>query len=400
MRPNSPGDLRLSDLQYELEQNLGADPEAFVDVAAFKAAMTRAERCVARIESPELAPQGTGFLIAPDLIITNNHVRSDVRNRGKNAFDSDPSLVKVRFGHVAGARISSRAYGLHKDWLVDSSPEGELDFCIIRLAESAGEDTISDGAGSPVRGWISPSESAPVENQVLHILQHPLGEPLKHAAGRLVGSSGDWVRYGVNTDHGSSGSPVFDCRWQCVALHSRAGKGENRGVCFRAVLRVLSPDTHALLQQVAPAVPAEYEEDARIATEPGVSVDLSHFPTIMIQAIANALLQSATSATAGKRHLPFVVNLGGGSRLRCVASEIASDIYQRQALEGDLRVLQTRVEVLQEHQDIHAMDPASLAAAGRRKIIRDLSSEIKSSVSVIRERLEMMVDEFRLTRHE
>jgi hypothetical protein len=400
MRPTSPGDWRLSELHYELEQNLGADPDAFVDVAAFKTAMTRAERCVARIESPEFVPQGTGFLIAPDLLITNNHVRSDARNTGKNAFDLDPSLVKVRFGHVAGARISSRVYGLHKDWLLDSSPEGELDFCIVRLSESAGEDNIGDGATSPVRGWISASESSPVENQVLHILQHPLGQPLKHAAGQLVGSSGDWVGYAVNTDHGSSGSPVFDCRWQCVALHSRAGKGINRGVCFRAVLRVLSSELRALVQQAAPAVPAEYEEVAMIATEPGVSIDLSQFPPAQVQAIANAMLQHMTSAASRGRPVSFELTVGGGRHLRCVPSDLARDAYHRQALEGDLRLLQTRTEVLQDVQNILAMYPTSPDAPGNRIRVKSLSGEIKANDATIRERLEGMVDEFRLTRRE
>jgi hypothetical protein len=45
------------------------------------------------------------------------------------------------------------------------------------------------------------------------------------------------VDYEVDTEPGSSGSPVFNNRWELVALHSRAGKGQfNQGVAVTAIV--------------------------------------------------------------------------------------------------------------------------------------------------------------------
>jgi hypothetical protein len=68
------------------------------------------------------------------------------------------------------------------------------------------------------------------QSQGLFILQHPGRKTLKMANGGVKQVSGAWVDYEVDTLPGSSGSPVFDNRWELVALHSRAGTdGSTRG---------------------------------------------------------------------------------------------------------------------------------------------------------------------------
>src|SRR4051812_43560788 len=100
--------------------------------------MILAERCIARIEFPEHQARGTGFLIGPDMLITNDHVRGDPRDPSRS-FDARPTVVCVRFGYVDGGRASSsRSYRLHPtDWLAASSPVTDLDYCLLRLAEAA-----------------------------------------------------------------------------------------------------------------------------------------------------------------------------------------------------------------------------------------------------------------------
>lgn len=388
---------QLSDSAHELEQILGADPSVFQHTGDFRGAMLRAERCVARIETPELEPQGTGFLVAPDLVITNQHVRADTRNQGKRSFDANPAAVRVRFGHVSGNRVSSRAYTLHEEWEVADSPVAELDFCLFRLAEQAGGHRIGDSVTSPTRGWVTPSPLDPTLGQSLFILQHPLGDPLKLADGSLTTPSGDWVEYSVSTDHGSSGSPVFDTRWRCVALHSRAGKGTNRGVSFRAILAAMSKDVRSGLAQPAPVGREESVEGAGRTGGLEMSIDLSRFPAAALQTIGGALLR-VVAASGGKRPETFEVSLGGGVRLRCIPGDSAGDVYLRQALEGDLRLLHTRVQVLQSHQDSQAI--ASVSPIAFTVLIQRTTDDIRSSVGIIRERLEGMIDEFHLLRRE
>jgi V8-like Glu-specific endopeptidase len=56
------------------------------------------------------------------------------------------------------------------------------------------------------------------------------------------------VDYEVDTEPGSSGSPVFNNRWELVALHSRAGTGQfNKGVAISAIADDLPAPVKALL---------------------------------------------------------------------------------------------------------------------------------------------------------
>jgi endonuclease G len=60
------------------------------------------------------------------------------------------------------------------------------------------------------------------------------------ANGGLQQQSGDWLEYEVNTLNGSSGSPVFNNKWDLVALHSRAGTDQvNKGVAISSIIASL-----------------------------------------------------------------------------------------------------------------------------------------------------------------
>jgi V8-like Glu-specific endopeptidase len=86
------------------------------------------------------------------------------------------------------------------------------------------------------------------QSQGLFILQHPGGKTLKMANGGVRQVAGAWVEYEVDTEPGSSGSPVFNNRWELVALHSRAGTGRfNQGVVISAILDDLPDPVKALL---------------------------------------------------------------------------------------------------------------------------------------------------------
>jgi hypothetical protein len=211
----------------------------FVDVAEWRAGLVRAEWRTCRVDYRGEGT-GTGFLIGPDLVLTNHHVVERLLR--------DPALVRhwsCRFDHKrsedGNVIFTGRVVALAGDCCVDALPhskvdleqdpkskdptDDELDFALIRLAEPIGEQPIGKGGESEPRGWLEiPSHSIDyADTVVVAILQHPHGGPMKLALGMEqsigVNGAGNRIRHTVATLPGSSGSPVFDGGWQLIALH-------------------------------------------------------------------------------------------------------------------------------------------------------------------------------------
>jgi V8-like Glu-specific endopeptidase len=193
---------------------------------------------------------GSGFLISPDLVLTNYHVVERVINKSVPAAE-----VVLRFDYTqegGGVPVS-----LAGDWLVDYSeydPEefralepkevslDKLDYALVRLGTRAGD----------VRGWVTQAQINAEHDflikPALFIVQHPGCQPLKIAldtnAVISVRKNGSRVRYRTNTQPGSSGSPCFDENWNLVALHhsgdpDRTNALWNEGIPIKAVLELL-----------------------------------------------------------------------------------------------------------------------------------------------------------------
>ncbi len=212
------------------------------DIAVWRERMAAREVCVCRIEVPVAGGTsfGTGFLVGPDLVLTNHHVIDGV---------ADPAAIVARFDYKArpgGAAISPGVeVRLAADWLVDSSQHSpvdlqglpkqgvpdpdQLDYALLRLSESVGDQPIPTGKesepGAQSRGWIGllkkPWPFA--AHRSLFIIQHPSGTPMKLAmdleAVMTVNGNGTRVTYQTGTEEGSSGSPCFNQFWDLVALH-------------------------------------------------------------------------------------------------------------------------------------------------------------------------------------
>ena len=74
------------------------------------------------------------------------------------------------------------------------------------------------------------------------MIQHPLGETLKLASGRYDSRESTRLRYRVDTEPGSSGSPCFTAQMDLVALHRGSAEGlANQGVPFDAIAQALPP---------------------------------------------------------------------------------------------------------------------------------------------------------------
>ncbi len=198
---------------------------------------------ICRIEDPDdpRIALGTGFLVSDDLILTNYHVVDkyiDVIDPSLNGVRQGDRL-KCRFDYIVessgtnAGTVVPLAPG--KAWLVDHSrfskfdpgdqggtPDAtELDYALLRLREPIGNAQAPTASGK--RGWIPVSTLVPVPEptDILFIVQHPKGDPLKLAVGTVIAQNknGTRLRYDTNTAGGSSGSPCFDANLDLVALH-------------------------------------------------------------------------------------------------------------------------------------------------------------------------------------
>lgn len=250
-RESNPGNARLFAFAQELNlatpmpsglSGLGLEKiirktNCFLDVNGWREELGKIEAQVCRIEITKNNGRGfgTGFLIAPNVMITNYHVMEDVIEE-----KAAPSDVILRFDYKQlGDRTiinPGTEYHLADDWLIDKSPyvtenrlptPDDLDYALLRVRGVPGEEAIGKNPerDSALRGWIKlptkPYEFLP--NTPLLIMQHPQAEPLKLAfdTDSIIGinANNTTVTYRTNTQPGSSGSPCFDINWNLVALH-------------------------------------------------------------------------------------------------------------------------------------------------------------------------------------
>jgi hypothetical protein len=203
--------------------------------------MQRRMRAVCRVDYADHSPpgEGTGFLVGPDLVLTNWHVL-------KRVIEAPAAAEHLRFrfdlrDSVAAADAAGRAAKAKANGspIVRSSPAAgvelpggtgeptmqQLDYALVRLDERVGEDPTVGG----VRGHIvlQKEMAQPPVDSGLIVLQHPLRGELQFAIGRALGpnETGSRLQHTAATQNGSSGSPVLDTALGPVALHngSRAG---------------------------------------------------------------------------------------------------------------------------------------------------------------------------------
>ena len=194
----------------------------------------RMSRAVGRIALPVIngTRLGTGFMVSPRIMMTNNHVLGDISEAGNARLEFD---FYEREDGTTGPVIR---FSLEPDlFFITDAP---LDFTLVAV-----EATGADGANVSARGWfplIGPSGKAVVGERV-SIIQHPNGDPQKvtlHDNKVVdVDSENDFLNYETDTMGGSSGSPVLNINWDLVALHHAAVGNSNEGIRISSIVRRL-----------------------------------------------------------------------------------------------------------------------------------------------------------------
>jgi hypothetical protein len=210
--------------------------------------------------------RGTGFLVAPGLVLTCDHV---LRGFPRPLPEEQPegSHVELYFDFLYGEPVENigpdlphaRKVGLEKKWIaVDRDhidPDGiegqlgegqaqsiakALDFALLRLDQPVGLQPLSRGGG-PRRGWITlPPDNVPQglkDQDWIIIPQHPNGFPQRIDLGRFKAhdQTGTRIRYVTNTAKGSSGAPCFNQKFTLVGLHNAYVGPEEKPLANQAI---------------------------------------------------------------------------------------------------------------------------------------------------------------------
>ena len=177
-------------------------PVSFLENGAKKA------HCICKITSGPYV--GTGFLIAPDIIMTNNHVVKSAEE-AKNAF--------IEFNYELGIDSmpkTSESFPLMPDSIFITNPD--LDFSIIQVNGNPGEKF----------GW-TPLLLDPftiTRHERVYVVQHPRGRRKEIGIhdNRVTRILQHVINYTTDTEPGSSGSPCFNRNWDLVGIHHSAGQ--------------------------------------------------------------------------------------------------------------------------------------------------------------------------------
>ncbi len=204
-----------------------------IDYALFLARLQSVGERICRIETP--IKTGTGFLVAPDCVLTNFHVveeaignlalldkvvcRFDFRETATGANPTTPKPCKLAGNGFLAISPYSRS-----DLTGNGEPcADKLDYATLRLAEQVG---AMPGSNGKPRGWFKMVADSPVVamRDFVVIPQHAGGNKLEISWGSVVAfpASGNRLRYDTTTKSGSSGSPCFTADLDIVGLHHAA----------------------------------------------------------------------------------------------------------------------------------------------------------------------------------
>lgn len=169
----------------------------------------RVARSVGRIHvrTPKGSGFGTGFLVSPQLVLTNNHVL-------ENASITGDSRVEFDFQEGADGKLRTSIF-MNFDPAAFFVTDKPLDFSLVAL-----KGDVRHLAKMGFNG-LSAQEGKVIVGEYVSIIQHPSGERKQLALreNQIVDVLDDFLHYKTDTSPGSSGSPVFNDQWEVVALH-------------------------------------------------------------------------------------------------------------------------------------------------------------------------------------
>ncbi len=156
--------------------------------------------------------QGTGFLVSPDLVLTNQHVLSSPTQAGDARIGFEPGPQ-----HAATCGFDPGRF-----WFSSEA----LDVTVVALEETEAARALTEPLGwHPIIG----QQGKITLGDPVAIVQYPKGgakSVVLHNSTLLhIEDGGDldaYCWYTSDTEPGSSGSPVFNRHWEVVAVHHQS----------------------------------------------------------------------------------------------------------------------------------------------------------------------------------
>lgn len=219
------------DLDPEIVQEVVNGARDFLSIEFLERGLHAAKR-VGRIlvrSGGNVRARGTGFMIAPGLALTNQHVLRTPEMAAACAIEMD--YVQNRFGPV----IQPQTFDLDPGTFFVNNKD--FDFAIIGVAARS-----ELGAALTDYGWLplidAQGKIAVTPDDYLNVIQHPRGREKEVVIreNRLLDLAtseadekelGPFLHYEADTEKGSSGSPVLNDQWEVVALHHSGVPKEN-----------------------------------------------------------------------------------------------------------------------------------------------------------------------------
>ena len=168
------------------------------------------------------AALGTGFMVGPGLLMTNQHVLTSDRRAARCVLQMDYEL------RLFGAPRAPQEFALEPQRFFLAHED--LDFALVAVAGTSAMGLPLDGYG-----WLPLIEAqgkiAISDKDHINIIQHPRGEEKQvvlrnnRVLDMRTGDDpkdemiGSFLHYEADTDKGSSGAPVLSDTWQVIGLH-------------------------------------------------------------------------------------------------------------------------------------------------------------------------------------
>lgn len=173
-----------------------------------------AANAVGRVVFRSGRAQGSGFLVAPGLFLTNHHVIGSEAAAGQMVVEFDYE------NDDAGGQRPVTAFEFDPGACFVFDPTSGLDFALVAIGSVvAGTKSIGAFGYLP----LSDASDKHMLGEIANIIQHPQGRPkqLVVRENNLISrdETAQVLHYLADTEKGSSGSPVCNNDWEPIALH-------------------------------------------------------------------------------------------------------------------------------------------------------------------------------------